>query len=70
MTETGWRGVPELLGEAEGKLAIGSASYNASLYTEPANIPHFVEVREPVMIQVSGTGPSGRRFVNPADNPK
>src|SRR6266567_1391967 len=40
-------------------------------YTEPANVAHFVEVREePVMIQVSGTGPSGRKFVNPADNPK
>lgn len=41
-----------------------------SFYTEPANVPHFVEVREPVTIQVSGTGPSGRKFVNPADNPK
>jgi len=41
-----------------------------SFYTEPANLPHFVEVREPVMIQVSGTGPSGRAFVHPADNPK
>ena len=34
-----------------------------SFYTEPASLPHFVEVREPVMIQVSGTGPSGRMFV-------
>jgi hypothetical protein len=41
-----------------------------SFYTEPANVAHFVEVREPVMIQVSGTGPSGRKFVNSADNPK
>jgi len=41
-----------------------------SFYTEPANVPHFVEVREPVVIQVSGTGPSGRKFVNPADAPK
>jgi quercetin dioxygenase-like cupin family protein len=41
-----------------------------SFYTEPANIPHFVEVREPVVIQVSGTGPSGRAFVNPPANPK
>ena len=41
-----------------------------SFYTEPANVSHFVEVREPVMIQVSGMGPSGRKFVNPADNPK
>jgi uncharacterized RmlC-like cupin family protein len=41
-----------------------------SFYTEPANVPHFIEVREPVMIQVSGTGPSGRNFVNPADSTK
>jgi quercetin dioxygenase-like cupin family protein len=41
-----------------------------SFYTEPANVAHFVEVREPVVIQVSGTGPGGRRFVNPTDNPK
>ena len=41
-----------------------------SFYTEPANVAHFVEVREPVLIQVSGTGPTGRKFVDPADNPK
>ncbi len=41
-----------------------------SFYTEPANVSHFVEVREPVVIQVSGMGPSGRQFVDPADNPK
>jgi hypothetical protein len=39
-----------------------------SFYTEPASLPHFVEVREPVLIQVSGTGPSGRVFVKPTDN--
>ncbi len=41
-----------------------------SFYTEPANVAHFVEVREPVLIQVSGTGPGGRKFVDPADSPK
>jgi hypothetical protein len=41
-----------------------------SFYTEPANVSHFVEVREPVIIQVRGNGPSGRTFVNPADSPK
>ena len=35
-----------------------------SFYTEPANLPHFVEVRETVVIQVSGVGPSGRAFVD------
>ncbi len=34
-----------------------------SFYTEPANLPHFVEVRDAVVIQVSGVGPSGRAFV-------
>jgi len=41
-----------------------------SFYTEPANLPHFIEVREPVLIQVRGTGPSRRVFVNSATNPK
>ena len=36
-----------------------------SFYTEPANVPHYVEVREPVLIQVSGTGPSGRKWIGP-----
>ena len=36
-----------------------------SFYTEPANIAHYVEIREPTVIQVSGTGPSGRKFVGP-----
>jgi hypothetical protein len=34
-----------------------------SFYTEPANEPHYVEVREPTVIQVSGTGPSGRKDI-------
>ena len=34
-----------------------------SFYTEPANQPHYVEVREPTVIQVSGTGPSGRKDI-------
>jgi quercetin dioxygenase-like cupin family protein len=41
-----------------------------SFYTEPANVPHFIEIEENTVLQVSGTGPSGRRFVNPSDNPK
>jgi len=40
-----------------------------SFYTEPANVSHFLEMREAVMVQVSGMGPSGRKFVNP-DNPQ
>lgn len=40
-----------------------------SFYTEPANVAHYVEVREPTVIQVSGSGPSGRRFVG-QDAPK
>src|ERR1700757_1467566 len=37
-----------------------------SFYTEPANVPHYIEIREDVVLQVSGTGPSGRRFVGAA----
>jgi hypothetical protein len=41
-----------------------------SFYTEPANVPHYIEIKEDTVLQVSGMGPSGRRFVNPSDNPK
>jgi hypothetical protein len=41
-----------------------------SFYTEPANLPHFIEIEEDTVLQVSGTGPSGRKFVNPSDNSK
>jgi quercetin dioxygenase-like cupin family protein len=37
-----------------------------SFYTEPANVPHFVVTKgEPVIIQVSGTGPSASNFIAP-----
>jgi len=35
-----------------------------SFYTEPANVPHYIEIKEEVVLQVSGTGPSGRSFVD------
>ena len=38
-------------------------------YTPTNGVPTFA-VREPVLIQVSGTGPSGRVFVDPAHKPK
>jgi quercetin dioxygenase-like cupin family protein len=40
-----------------------------SFYTEPANLAHFIEVREPVLIQVSGVGPSTRKFLETAATP-
>ena len=41
-----------------------------SFYTEPANVPHYIEIKEDVVLQVSGMGPSGRIFVSPPDGPK
>jgi quercetin dioxygenase-like cupin family protein len=38
-----------------------------SFYTEPANVPHYIEIKEDAVLQVKGTGPSGRRFTGPAD---
>ena len=35
-----------------------------SFYTEPANLAHFIEIEEDTVLQVSGTGPSGRNFIN------
>jgi len=41
-----------------------------SFYTEPANIPHYIEIMEEVVLQVSGTGPSGRHFVDRPERSK
>jgi hypothetical protein len=41
-----------------------------SFYAEPANVPHYIEIKEDVILQVSGMGPSGRRFVGSTDGPK
>jgi quercetin dioxygenase-like cupin family protein len=41
-----------------------------SFYTEPANVPHYIAIEEEVVLQVSGTGPSGRKFVERPDGPK
>ena len=41
-----------------------------SFYTEPANIPHYIEIKEEVVLQVSGTGPSGRHFVDRPEGSK
>src|SRR6266542_6935772 len=34
-----------------------------SFYTEPANVAHYIEIKEDAVLQVSGMGPSGRKFV-------
>ena len=41
-----------------------------SFYTEPVNVPHYIEIKEEVVLQVSGTGPSGRRFVDRPEGSK
>jgi quercetin dioxygenase-like cupin family protein len=41
-----------------------------SFYTEPANMPHYIEIKEDAVLQVSGTGPSGRKYVNAQDGAK
>jgi quercetin dioxygenase-like cupin family protein len=41
-----------------------------SFYTEPPNANHFAMTRgEGVTIQITGTGPSGTAYVNPASDP-
>ena len=40
-----------------------------NFYTEPANVPHYIEIEEEVVLQVSGMGPSGRKFVDPSEGP-
>ena len=41
-----------------------------SFYTEPANVPHYIEIKDEVVLQVSGTGPSGRHFVDRPEGSK
>jgi quercetin dioxygenase-like cupin family protein len=41
-----------------------------SFYTEPANIPHYIAIEEDTVLQASGMGPSGRRFVDSPGSPK
>lgn len=41
-----------------------------SFYTEPANVPHFVLTKgEPVIIQITGIGPTATRFIDAAPAP-
>ena len=42
-----------------------------SFYTEPANVSHFSQIKEDgVIVQITGTGPTATRFVDPAHAPK
>ena len=42
-----------------------------SFWTEPANINHFLMTKdEPVFFQITGIGPSGTKFVDPAHDPR
>lgn len=42
-----------------------------SFYTEPANVSHFWLTKdEAVVVQITGSGPSATRFVDPAHAPK
>jgi quercetin dioxygenase-like cupin family protein len=42
-----------------------------SFYTLPANVPHFVGTKaDPAIVQVTGSEPSGVRYVDPSHAPK
>ena len=41
-----------------------------SVYTEPGNEPHFaMTASEPVVVLITGTGPTDTVYENPADDP-
>jgi quercetin dioxygenase-like cupin family protein len=41
-----------------------------SVYTEPSNEPHFAMTsNEPVLVLITGTGPTDTIYENPADDP-
>jgi uncharacterized RmlC-like cupin family protein len=42
-----------------------------SFYTEPSNRSHFAETGdEPVIVQITGSGPSSTRYVDAASDPR
>ncbi len=42
-----------------------------SVYSEPGRVTHFARTgNEPVLVQISGIGPTDTKYVNPADTPK
>jgi hypothetical protein len=42
-----------------------------SVYSEPGGTNHFARSGgEPVLVEISGFGPTDTRYVNPADAPK
>src|SRR5258707_1769074 len=45
------------------KLPVGS------IYSEVAGQNHFAMTREPVIVEITGYGPSGVRYINPGDDP-
>jgi hypothetical protein len=47
-------------------IALPAGSY----YIEPAKIPHFVATKGEVEVQITGNGPTGVNYVDPAHAPK
>ncbi len=42
-----------------------------SVYSEPAGVTHFAQTdADPVLVVISGVGPTDTRYVNPAHAPK
>jgi hypothetical protein len=42
-----------------------------SVYSEPGGDNHFAQTgNDPVVVQISGYGPSDTKYVNPADDPE
>ncbi len=41
-----------------------------SLIVEPANVPHYLKSKAPVVFQATATGPTGFTYVDPKDDPR
>ena len=41
-----------------------------SVHSEPGGGNHFARTAEPVLVQITGIGPTDTRYVNPSDAPK
>jgi hypothetical protein len=42
---------------------------SGSFLTMPANMAHYVSIKSPTEIEISGVGPFAMTYVNPADDP-
>jgi len=63
--------VAGVAGALVGLLFVAVSVRTSAVYSEPSGMNHFARTdAEPVLVQISGFGPTDTRYVNPSDAPK